>query len=195
MAILSNRHQLAVGALLFVLLAATRGHHFPTLTHLLPSASWAVFFLAGVYLRPAWTLPALLGVAGLLDYAAIAWGGVGDFCVSPAYVALLPAYGALWLAGRWYTGRHRLKPATLLALGAAVLVGTAVCELVSSGGFYFFSGRFAAPTLLDFAERFVVYFPRSLQSVLFWVVVAALMHTAILTLRMHRVRRGQTLPH
>ena len=180
--------------LLFVLLAVTRGHHFPTLAQLLPSASWAVFFLAGMYLRPAWTLPALLGVAGLLDYATIAWGGVSDFCVSPAYIALLPAYSALWLAGHWYAGRHRLKPATLLSLSAAVLVGTAVCELLSSGGFYFFSGRFTAPTLLGFAERFVVYFPRSLHSILFWVVVAALAHATVLTLRVQRYQRGQTLP-
>lgn len=195
MVTLPNHAQLAVGTLLFVLLAVTRGHHFPTLTHLLPSASWAVFFLAGVYLRPAWTLPALLGVAGLLDYAAIAWGGVSDFCVSPAYAALLPAYGALWLAGRWNASRHRSNPATLLALGTAVLVGTAVCELLSSGGFYFFSGRFTAPTLLGYAERLVVYLPRSLQAVLFWVVVAALAHVATLTLRVQRSKRGQTLPH
>lgn len=191
---LSNRHQLAVGTLLFVLLVITRGHPFPTLVHLVPSASLAVFFLAGVYLRPAWALPALLGIAGFLDYAAIAWGGVSDFCVSPAYVALLPAYGALWLAGRWYAGHHRLNPATLLALGTAVLAGTAVYELLSSGGFYFFSGRFTAPTLLGFADRFVIYFPRSLQSILFWVVVAALVHAAYLTLRVRRYQHGQTLP-
>src|SRR5690554_3136356 len=45
---------------LAVLMAATRSHHFASVTHL-PDASWAVFFLAGFYLRPLWVFPALLG--------------------------------------------------------------------------------------------------------------------------------------
>ena len=43
---LSPRAQLAVGIALAVLMAMTRGQHFASVN--LPSASWAVFFLAGV---------------------------------------------------------------------------------------------------------------------------------------------------
>ena len=49
---LSTRNQLLIGLALAVLMAITRGHHFATVN--LPSASWAVFFLAGVLLKPRW---------------------------------------------------------------------------------------------------------------------------------------------
>lgn len=58
---LSTRHQLLIGLLLVLLLAATRGHDFASLTHL-PGASWSVFFLAGVYLRSWRVLPFLLAL-------------------------------------------------------------------------------------------------------------------------------------
>ncbi|HLZ33840.1 MAG TPA: hypothetical protein VKP13_07475 [Nitrospira sp.] len=175
MFILASRIQLSIGIALAVLIAATRGHHFETLNHL-PSASWAAFFLAGVYLRPLWVFPALLAEAAALDVAAVTWGGVSNFCVSPAYGFLLPAYGALWYAGRWYAGYHRDVAATLFPLAVSVLLGTAVCELVSSGSFYFLSGRFEHTSVPEFAGRFAGYFPRSLSSLLFYVGVAGVIH-------------------
>ncbi len=172
---LSTRNQIAVGLALAAALTLTRGQHFATL-HSLPGASWAVFFLAGVYLRPLWALPALLALTWFLDFAAFTWGGASGFCLTPAYVFLLPAYTSLWLAGRWYAARHRFAWATLVPLAGSVVAGAAVCELFSSGGFYFFSGRFAEPTLTEFGARLVKYFPSYLQSVGFYVGIAAAMH-------------------
>lgn len=181
---LSNRNQILIGVVLAMLLIATRGQHFATL-HTLPGASWAVFFLAGVYLRSVWVLPGMLAFVWGLDFtphllsgaslAEIMSGGQA-FCLTPAYFFLLPAYGALWLSGRWYAGRHRFEKTTLLPLAAAMLVGAAVCELFSSGGFYFFSGRFAEPTFAEFGARLVKFFPFSLQSVAFYVGITALVH-------------------
>src|SRR3990172_1025216 len=150
---LSKRHQITMGIVLAILMIATRGHHFAIAKQILPSASWAVFFLAGVYLRPTWVLAGLFGLASFLDFAAIGWAGVSDYCMSPAYVALIPAYGALWLAGRWYAGRYTFKLATLLPLAAAALAGIAISEVISSGSFYFFSGRFAETTFAGFGAR------------------------------------------
>jgi len=185
---LSIRNQLIIGACLALLVVVTRGQHFATL-HNLPGAAWAVFFLAGVYLRPAWILPAMLALVWGVDFlphlligarsgASLAEIVSGDiaFCLTPAYFFLLPAYGALWLAGRWYAGRHRFEWTTLLPLSAAVLAGAGACELFSSGGFYFFSGRFAEPTVVEFGARLVKYFPGSLQSVAFYVGIAAVAH-------------------
>ncbi|MBI3570395.1 MAG: hypothetical protein HY082_04730 [Gammaproteobacteria bacterium] len=180
---LSTRHQIAIGIALAALMIATRGQHFPTVKQMLPSASWAVFFLAGVYLRPAWALAALFGLASFLDFAAINWQGVSDYCVSPAYIALIPAYAVLWFGGRWFAGRYSVKPVALLWLAASVLVSVFVCELISSGSFYFFSGRFAEPTLVEFANRIVKYFPTFLGSTAFWIATAALVHTAVVVTR------------
>ena len=98
------RTQVVIGAALALLMLCTRGQHFASV-HALPSASWAVFFLAGALLRTRWMFAGLFALASLLDWGSYAAGTISDWCLSPAYWALLPAYGTLWLAGRLYA-RH-----------------------------------------------------------------------------------------
>lgn len=176
---LSFRTQLGIGVTLAALMAVTRGYHFSPLEHL-PSASWAVFFLAGVYLPSRWVFPALLAEAAAIDFAAVTWGGVSNFCISPAYGFLLPAYGTLWLAGHWYADRHRDTVTTLIPLTMSVLAGAALCEVVSSGSFYFLSGRFEQTDMAQFAVRFAKYFPQPLTSMAFYVGIATAIHAAAL---------------
>lgn len=64
----------------------------------------------------------------------------------------------------------------LLPLAVSLFLGTALCELISSGGFYFFSGRFEQTNLTQFASRLVEYFPRSFSSLLFYVGIAGVIH-------------------
>ncbi len=188
MSSLTFRQQTAVGVLLALVMAATRSHHWATL-HALPDASWAVFFLAGVYLRAFWVVPALMLEAALVDYVAITWGGVSSFCVSPAYVALIPAYGVLAYGGHLYARGHRFAPAALPALAGWAAGSAFLAELFSSGGFYFFSGRFADPTLGEFIPRLVKYFPQALSSMALYLGLALLVHTAVAV-----SRRGQGVP-
>lgn len=162
---------------LAALMAATRDHHFASATHL-PDASWAVFFLAGFYLRERWALPALLAVAALSDYLAVNWSGVDAFCITPAYVLLVPAYGALWLAGRCYAGCCRFQADTLPWLALSVLGGAVVCELLSSGGFYLFSGRFAELSFAEFGAQFALYFPPMLAGMALYIGIAVIAHIA-----------------
>ncbi|HNI65868.1 MAG TPA: hypothetical protein PLK97_09005, partial [Pseudomonadales bacterium] len=54
--------QWLIGLTLALLMAATRSQHFASL-ETLPSASWAVFFLAGLYLTPRWAVVGLLAEA------------------------------------------------------------------------------------------------------------------------------------
>lgn len=49
-------------------MVCTRGEHVASVGAL-PSASWAVFFLAGALLRPPWMLPLLFGSAAPLIYS------------------------------------------------------------------------------------------------------------------------------
>ncbi len=172
---ISKTQQIMIGAALVALVVMTRGHHFASLTNL-PSASLAVFFLAGFYLKPSWVFVALLALCGGLDYAAITFGGVSNFCVTPAYGFLLPAYGVLWLAGRWFAKRYSFSWNALLPLGGSVVVAAAVSEMFSSGGFYFFGGRYAEPTIVEFGSRLVKYFPRQIENIGFWLGVALVVH-------------------
>jgi hypothetical protein len=183
----SSRTPLLAGLLLVLLMAATRSHHVADLTHL-PDASWAVFFLAGFYL-PTLAFGGLLALAALVDYVAITWGGVSSFCVSPAYGFLLPAYGALWLAGRRFADAYCLSWQALKPLLTNLLLGAILCELISSGSFYFFSGRYAEPSLSVFATRVLHYFPASLQALLLYVGAAALIHLLVTSLQLRQMRR------
>lgn len=174
---LTPRQQLATGLALTLVMALTRSHHWATL-HSLPDASWAVFFLVGVYLRALWVAPALMLGAALIDYAAITVGGVDSFCVSPAYFFLVLSYAALFMAGRVYSRHHSLSWSALPWLLGCALVGAALAELFSSGGFYFFSGRFAEPTLSEFVPRLVKYFPSMLSTLVTYLGLVAVVHVA-----------------
>ncbi|MFH2210076.1 MAG: hypothetical protein ABIJ01_00365 [Pseudomonadota bacterium] len=175
---LTFRQQLAIGFCLVLLMALTRSHHWANL-HFLPDATWAVFFLVGVYLRPLWIAPALMLGAAFIDFAAITWGGISDFCVSPAYGFLIPAYFALFLAGRAYARHHRLSWSALPWLAGCALAGAVGAELFSSGGFYFFSGQFAEPSLGEFIPRLVKYFPHMLSTMASYLGLAAAIHVAV----------------
>lgn len=179
---LTRRQQIAIGLALTLLMLLTRSHHWAGI-HSLPDASWAIFFLLGVYVRALWVVPALIAASVAIDYAAITWGGVSDFCVSPAYWLLIPAYLVLFAGGRFYARGHRLSLPGLARLAGVALVVVSLAELLTSGGFYFFSGRFSEPTLAGFVPRFATYFPHMLGTFMLYLGAAAAVHVALAALR------------
>ena len=182
MFILSKRSTVILGVALSIVMWMTRGLHVATPTHL-PDASWAIFFLLGFYFRQSMVLPIFLAQAALIDYVAITQFGVDPYCVTPAYVFLLPAYSALWLAGRWYAAHYQFQVRTLPLFAAAAVSGAAICELISSGSFYFLGEHFADTSLTVFASRLVQYFPANLASVALYLGIAALIHVLIVSLQ------------
>ena len=168
---LSPRARLITGALLALLMLATRGQHFSAIN--LPSASAAVFFLGGLLLTARWAFPALFLQAVALDMYAITFGGVSDWCVTAAYGFLLPAYGVLWLGGRLYARLHREQLSSLAFFISLVLASSFLSHLLSSGGFWFFSGRYPEPTLANFLPRIEHYYPLMLQSMAIYLTLAA----------------------
>ncbi len=137
---LAQRDQLVVGFGLIILMALTRGQHFASVDHL-PSASWAVFFLAGIFLRPLWAFPLLFLESVLLDISSLGLSDAGSHWITQAYAMLVPGYASLWYAGRVYARVHVDNLKTLGSLLGCLLVGAFVCNLFSSGGYYFLSGR------------------------------------------------------
>jgi hypothetical protein len=186
----SIRYRWSILLALALLMAVTRGNHVGSVAAL-PSASWAVFFLAGLYLPRLGSLGFFLVEAAALDLGAVYLGGVSPACITPAYFTLIPAYGALWGAGRLYRTVHRDSITTLIPLTALLLGGSVVCEVFSSGGFYWLSGQFETPSLAGFGERLVAYFPTSLGHLAIYVGAAVLAHVGILSLT--RTRRDHRL--
>jgi hypothetical protein len=177
---LSGRSAAIFVIILAVAMAITRGHHFATLTHL-PDASWAIFFLLGFYFRNYLLFPLFLALAALMDCLAVTQFGVSNYCLTPAYPFLIPAYLALWLAGRWLAAHCRFDLRSLLLAALSVSGGAAVCELVSSGSFYFLGGRYDNTSLPGFAQMLVQYFPSDLGNVTLYVGIATAIHALVNT--------------
>lgn len=167
----STRTQILTAGSLAALMICTRGQHFASVDAL-PSASWAVFFLAGALLRPMWALPAFFVLSSLLDFASLASGTITDWCLSPAYWALALAYASLWLGGHAYARLHRDHWSSVPRLVLVLLASATVAYLLSKGGFWFFSGRYAEPTLSGFVARIPHYYPRALGTLAGYVGLA-----------------------
>jgi hypothetical protein len=94
-----NKQYLTISALA-MLMALTRSDHFGSAVTL-PDASLAVFYLAGIFTGGIASFAVLLAEAALLDYVAITHWQVSDYCISPAYIFLIPTYAVMMFAGRW----------------------------------------------------------------------------------------------
>ncbi|MGC8698464.1 MAG: hypothetical protein ACP5Q0_08295 [Halothiobacillus sp.] len=177
---------LIVFGLLALSMAATRYHHFSNLLHL-ADTSWAVFFIAGYYLRPRWMFPALLSLAVAIDLAAVWVDGTGiSGCFSPAYPGLLAAYAALWGAGRWAAMQTLPRSAHQAVMGVAIemlqiagwlTLGVLAAFALSNLTFWAWSGHFSALSLGDYTDRVIGYLGQYWRVTSFYVsgVVIAFM--------------------
>jgi hypothetical protein len=156
------RQEITITLLLLGLMVMTRFHHFGSVTHL-PDASWAIFLAAGFFLRRTSLFLLFMGTAVLIDFVAITRFGVSSFCVSSAYGFLVPAYGALWLGGRWLQAHFRKDLTGLGLLVLTVVASAAVAFLISSGSFYVLSGKAGDVSLAGFIHQSMAYFPWFLQ--------------------------------
>jgi len=179
---------LSVFAALCVVMLITRTHSLSQYFHV-PDTSLASFFIAGFYIRSALAMPALFALGFGVDVVVINIMGGSNFCFTPAYAMLLPAYGVMWGAGRFARSRFSQS---LPLIGMLFIVAVLGSEVLSSGGFYVLSGRFEHPTLAGFLPRIMRYFPGTLLSSLIWGMVAVLCHgAAMLFGRAGETERGQ----
>jgi hypothetical protein len=129
-------------ALLALVMAATRLSPLSGLAHL-QDASWAVFFLAGFFLTSQWrwAFPALMAEAVVIDYIAIRYFGISNYCVTVAYWFLVPSYAALWVGGSWLRRHQSFDLRGLASLTLSLVIALSVCFLISNGSFYWLGGR------------------------------------------------------
>lgn len=177
---------------LALVMGLTRLHHFDVV----PDASWAVFFLAGFWLRGSarWAFPALIAGAVLIDFFVITGQGINfwsHYCVSPAYW-FIPAYlGTMWFGGSWLAAHQRgLRGATLGVAAGALLISEAECYLISNGSFYWLSAavpvpRSAAGWMSNLGDWYLPF----LGTTAVYVAIGALLHVALTLLVQHRGQR------
>lgn len=182
---LTPRSRVAIFLALAAVMAATRLNHFGAV----PDASWAVFFVAGFYLRESlrWAFPALMLLAVAVDYLVISGSGQDfwtHYCVSPGYWFLLPAHLSLWLGGslvrRYYRGLE-LNAFGLLVL--MVFASVALCHGFAQGGFYWFSDSVANPSIAGWIRNYGDWFLPYLRTAAIYVALATGVHVALVQMR------------
>lgn len=186
---LSSSVRMGLLATFMVLMVATRFHHFGTALHL-PDASMALFFLGGLYLRRHLAFLTLLALAVAIDWAAVGLAGVSDFCVTPAYAFLLPAYAVLWHGGRAWS--RRMAPGW--RGWAVALLAACVCAslsfLISNGAFYWLGGRYPDPEWPQYLARVWQWGPLFVRTTSIYVAGGLLVHALIHAFRHRSVSLG-----
>ena len=192
---LSPPQRLGIFVVLAAVLAGTRINHFGAL----PDASWAVFFVAGFYLRGSmrWAFPALMALAVFVDFLVINGQGLNfwsHYCVSPGYWFLIAAYGAMSLGGsflRALTKEIGLRTFGLLV--ASFLIAECVCFAVSNGSFYWLSNSVASPSMGGWMQNMADWYLPYLRTSAIYVGVAAVVH--LLAIRSLSALDSQAQPH
>ncbi|MEQ1526271.1 MAG: hypothetical protein ABL911_05970 [Gallionella sp.] len=173
----THAKSIALCALLMLLMAVTRSHHFDSLTHL-PDASLAAFLLAGFYL-PFIAFPILLVVAGLADYFAFNYASVSDWCFSPAYWFLIPTYAVLFYAGRFFAKRYQFTWYSLIEFAVIAASAISLAFLISNTSFYLLAGYFEKMSAWEYASSVAKYFMPYQISAFMYLSIAAVLHIVV----------------
>jgi len=180
---LSSRNAALTLLGLLILMVATRSGLASNLH--LQDASWAIFFVGGFYLsaRWRWSFPALMAAAVAIDWVAIRYYGVSNYCVTAAYGFLVPAYAALWLGGSWVRRHATVDGLGLLVLGAGALLSASICFFLSNGSFYWLGNRGPAPTFAGWMASVAAWYWPFVRVCAAYIATAAFAHVLLMRIR------------
>ena len=164
---------LAVFALLTLLMLATRTHHFASLNHL-PSASIAIFFLAGMYLRKTSAFWFFYVLSITIDLASSYYRGQFGNCITTSYPALVLSYGAMFVVGyyskpKWQETSWQIN---IIKVALALFIASSIAFFISNGSYYVLSGKFQDLSWAEYATRVDKYYFRSISNPVFYVISA-----------------------
>ena len=149
---------LSLGLIAAILL--TRTNHFGDGVYL-PDATLAVLFLGGLLVaRKSW-LGLAIAAAFLMDFYALGWKGVSDYCMSVGYWGLIPTYAIVWGSGRWLAKRSQDKQRNLFYLPAYALVSLSTITfafVVSNAFWYGFSDKVTTLSIFQFGQAVAQYY-------------------------------------
>jgi hypothetical protein len=179
--ILQNR-TFQIAAALAALMAMTRFNHFGSAVAL-PDASYAIFFLAGLFLgrsRGAGAVLLVLLAGGvLIDCYAINFQNVSAWCVTPAYGLLQLAYLALWLIGRRFAPHYSLSLRGVFGVGMTAAVAGSVAFWIANVAFFLFAGYFDSMGLVEYISRVAGYHLSYVAVMLVYVGLAVGVHALV----------------
>lgn len=163
----------AVFALLTLLMLATRTHHFASFNSL-PSASIAIFFLAGMYLRNMKAFWFFYILSVTIDLASSYYRGQFGDCITTSYPALVLSYGAMFVVGyyskpNWQSSSWQIN---IIKVTLALFIASSIAFFISNGSYYALSGKFPVLSWAEYATRVDKYYFRSISNPVFYVITA-----------------------
>jgi len=161
------------------LILLTRSTHL-AFAAALPDATIALMLLGGMWIRRWPGFAGLMGTVFAADWIATGTLGVPNFCLSPAYAGLVPAYLAVWLSGWWLQAKR--PQASLPGWLGTTLAASTAAFVISNAFWYGFSGNFDGWPIARFAADVVSYYPAYVGPALAYVALAWLTRLAARTL-------------
>lgn len=152
---------------------ATRSHHFSSLNHL-PSASIAIFFLAGMYLRNIKAFWFFYILTLTIDLASSYYRGQFGDCITTSYPALVLSYAAMFTAGlytrpNWQQSTWQVN---IVKVALGLFMASSIAFFISNGSYYAFSGKFPDLSWAEYASRVDKYYFKSISNPIFYVISA-----------------------
>lgn len=161
---------------LIALILMTRGSHFGTQVHL-PDATLAALLIGGLArLNMRW-LAASIAAAFAVDFYALGFAGVSDYCMSLGYWGLIPTYAMVWAAGRFVSKRQ--QPFALTTLAPAAWLSTSLAFVLSNAFWYAFSDKVNTLSIFEFSQRVAQYYTPYISYTMFYLGAAWLGYFAI----------------
>jgi hypothetical protein len=172
-----NSTWLALVLLAVILL--TRTNHFGSHVDL-PDASLAVLFFGGLMaMNSRWFALAIVAAFGM-DFYALGFAGVADYCMSLGYWGLIPTYAVIWGAGRWLA--KQAKPFALARFVATASLAVSVAFVMSNAFWYVFSDKVATLSISEFSQRVAQYYTPYLSYALMYLGFAWVIHAVVKSL-------------
>lgn len=170
---------IAIFALLTFLMLATRTHHFSAFNQL-PSASIAIFFLAGMYLRSIKSFWFFYILSIVIDLSSSYFRGQLGDCLTASYPALAFSYAAMFAAGFYSRPAWLEKNAmiNMAKVACALFVASSIAFAISNGSYYLFSGKFE-PSWAEYTLRVDKYYYKSISNPVFYVIGAMVIDAVI----------------
>lgn len=164
---------IAIFATLTLLMLATRTHHFASLNHL-PSASIAIFFLAGMYLRNMKAFWFFYTLTLVIDLVASYFRGQFGDCITTSYPALVLSYAVMFGFGYYTKPKWHIQSwqANVVKVTIGLFVASSIAFFISNGSYYTLSGKFPELSWAEYATRVDKYYFRSISNPIFYVLAA-----------------------
>jgi len=175
-----------IGIALIALILLTRSSHFGT-SFLLPDATIAALFLTGMLMQKVRWLAIAITIAFAVDFYALGFAGVSDYCMSLGYWGLIPTYAMVWGVGRYLSKQE--QPFALDFFIPAAWLSTSLAFILSNAFWYAFSDKVNTLTAAEFSKRVAQYYTPYLGYTVFYLGVAWIAQAAFLKLA---VRQGKT---